>query len=149
MTTESSVQLPAWAAEMRQQFRTGSASQFVLSGNVFDLVAAATDGDEMRFVSLRRFLTEVMLAPFDVIVHYDRGRGIRVRKGGAHFHGFLKAFDSFKGISSTSVKLRTTVMVDFQEFRIMSFTSGLPTYWSERLSKLFEDIKITKKGGYW
>jgi hypothetical protein len=61
----------------------------------------------------------------------------------------LKAFDSFKGIRSTSLKLKTTVMVDFQEFRIMSFTSGLPTYWSEKLSKLFEDIKTTKKGGYW
>lgn len=61
----------------------------------------------------------------------------------------LKAFDSFKSIGSAPVKLKTTVMVDFQEFRIMSFTSGLPTYWSEKLSKLFEDIKTTKKGGYW
>ena len=59
----------------------------------------------------------------------------------------LKAFDFFKGIKSTSVKLKTTVMVDFQEFRIMTFISGLPTYWSEKLSKLFEDIKTTKKGG--
>jgi hypothetical protein len=61
----------------------------------------------------------------------------------------LKAFDFFKDIRSTSMKLKTTVMVDFQEFRIMHFTSGLPTYWSEKLSKLFEDIKTTKKGGYW
>lgn len=61
----------------------------------------------------------------------------------------LKAFDFFKGIRSASMKLKTTVMVDFQEFRIMSFTSGLPMYWSEKLSRLFEDIKTTKKGGYW
>jgi hypothetical protein len=61
----------------------------------------------------------------------------------------LKAFDFFKGIKSPSGKLKTTVMVDFQEFRIMTFSSGLPSYWSEKLSKLFEDIKTTRKGGSW
>jgi len=93
--------LPAWAEEMRQLFRSGSASQFLLYGNVHDLVAAPKGGEPggFEFVSLRRFLTEVMLAPFDVIIHYDRGRGIRVRKGGDHFHRFLKAFDTFRGTS--------------------------------------------------
>jgi hypothetical protein len=93
--------LPAWAEEMRQLFRSGSASQFLLYGNVHDLVAAPRSGEPggFEFVSLRRFLTEVMLAPFDVIIHYDRGRGIRVRKGGDHFHRFLKAFDTFRGTS--------------------------------------------------
>ncbi len=45
----------------------------------------------------RDFLTEVMFAPFDVVIHYDRGRGIRVRRGGEHFHSFLKAFDALPG----------------------------------------------------
>jgi len=103
MTNNATSQLPAWAAEMRQLFRTGSASQFVLSGNVFDLVPAPTVGGELRFVSLRQFLTDVMLTPFDVIIDYDRGRGIRVRKGGAHFQAFLKTFDSFHGTSWATV----------------------------------------------
>ena len=38
-----------------------------------------------------------MFAPFDVVVQYDRGKGIRVRKGGDAFHRFLKAFDTFQG----------------------------------------------------
>ena len=96
--------LPGWADEMRQVFRSGSASQFILSGNVFDLVPApAEDGNGEEFVSLRRFLTQVMFAPFDVVIHYDRGRGIRVRRGGEHFHRFLEAFDAFSGTSWASV----------------------------------------------
>jgi hypothetical protein len=87
---------------MRDLYRSGSASQFVLYGNVFDLVDSHRAG-EQRFVSLRQYLSEVMLAPFEVIIHYDRGRGIRVRKGGDHFHRFLKAFDSFQGTSWASL----------------------------------------------
>jgi len=94
--------LPPWAEEMRSLFRTGASSQFVLHGSVFDLVDAGEE-DPRRFISLRSFLTKVMFAPFDVIVHYDRGRGIRVRKGGDHFHRFLKAFDSFQGTSWASL----------------------------------------------
>ncbi|MEW6751368.1 MAG: AAA family ATPase [Candidatus Latescibacterota bacterium] len=87
--------LPPWAAQMRAVFRAGATSQFVLHGNVFDLVPAA--GGE--YVSLTRFLTQVMFAPFDVVVQYDRGRGIRVRKGGDAFHRFLKTYDAFAGTS--------------------------------------------------
>jgi len=93
-----SPKLPPWAEEMREVYRSGSASQFVLYGNVADLVAMP-QGDLVRYVSLRRFLTGAMFAPFDVVIHYDRGRGVRVPKGGDHFHRFLKAFDSFQGTS--------------------------------------------------
>ena len=30
--------LPAWAQDMRNLFRSGSVAQFILHGNVFDLV---------------------------------------------------------------------------------------------------------------
>ena len=82
-TMSTDYRLPAWAGRMRELYRSGSTSQFVLYGNVVDLVDAGPTV-EKRFVSLRRFLTEVMFAPFDVIIHYDRGRGIRVAKGGDH-----------------------------------------------------------------
>ena len=91
-----SVKLPTWAEDMRRQFRSGSTSQFVLFGNVHDLVAAPRV-DGTAYVALRHFLTEVMFEPFDVVIHYDRGRGIRIRKGGPHFHRFLQAFDAFRG----------------------------------------------------
>lgn len=100
--TLPSVTLPAWAEEMRRLFRSGSTSQFVLFGNVHDLVAAPRAGGA-AYVGLRQFLTEVMFEPFDVVIHYDRGRGIRVRKGGEHFHRFLEAYDAFRGTNWAKV----------------------------------------------
>jgi hypothetical protein len=89
---------------MRRTFRSGSSSQFLLYGNVFDLVPNRVPGGPDRpdrrdgeYVPLRRFLTETMFEPFDVVLHYDRGRGIRVRKGGEHFQRFLEAFEAFGG----------------------------------------------------
>ncbi|MFZ0429007.1 MAG: AAA family ATPase [Acidobacteriota bacterium] len=91
------VPLPPWAEVMRELYRSGSNSQFILHGSVFDLVEAPDVEDGTRFLSLREYLTDVMFSPFDVVIHYDRGRGIRVPKGGDLFHRFLKAFDSFQG----------------------------------------------------
>ncbi len=91
--------LSTWAREMRQIFRSGTTSQFVLYGNIFDLQPAPDGKGGVQYVSLRRFLTDVMFAPFDVVLVYDRGKGIRVRKGGDHFHRFLKVFDTFQGTS--------------------------------------------------
>jgi SpoVK/Ycf46/Vps4 family AAA+-type ATPase len=104
--TTAAAKLPEWAEEMRRLFRSGSTSQFVLFGNVHDLVASPRgEGATARTVyqALRHFLTEVMFEPFDVVVHYDRGRGIRVRKGGGHFHRFLEAYDAFRGTSWAKV----------------------------------------------
>lgn len=94
--------LPPWAKEMRELYRSGSNSQFILYGNVFDLVEAPGE-ESRRYLSLRDYLTSVMFAPFDVVIHYDRGRGIRVRKGGDLFHRFLKAFDTFQGTAWASL----------------------------------------------
>ncbi len=91
------IQLPSWAEKMRELYRSGSNSQFILHGSVFDLVEAPGTDDGPAFLSLREYLTGVMFAPFDTVIHYDRGRGIRVPKGGDIFHRFLKAFDSFQG----------------------------------------------------
>ncbi len=95
--------LPKWAQRMRRAYGSGSASQFILYGNITDLVAApvreAEGAPHRRYLSLRRFLTDTMFEPFDVVLHYDRGRGIRARKGSDHFQGFLKAFDTFRGTS--------------------------------------------------
>ena len=67
--------LPGWAEEMRQVFRAGATSQFVLHGNVFDLVPAPDGKGGTDWVSLADFLTGTMFQPFDVVIRYDRGRG--------------------------------------------------------------------------
>ena len=46
--------LPAWAEEMRQVFKAGATSQFVLHGNVFDLVPAADGKGGVDWLSLDR-----------------------------------------------------------------------------------------------
>ena len=95
--------LSPWAQEMRQVFRSGTTSQFVLYGSIFDLQPAPDGKGGVTYVSLRRFLTDVMFTPFDVVLVYDRGKGIRVRRGGDHFHRFLKMYDTFQGTSWASL----------------------------------------------
>jgi AAA+ superfamily predicted ATPase len=94
----SAERLPEWAEKMRRIFRAGTTSQFVLHGNVFDLIPLPQgDGDSTSYVPLKRYLAEVMFGSFDVVIRYDRGRGIRVPRGADHFHRFLKIFDTFAG----------------------------------------------------
>jgi AAA+ superfamily predicted ATPase len=92
---------------MRQVFKAGATSQFVLHGNVFDLVPAADAKGGADFVSLGDFLTGTMFQPFDVVVRYDRGRGVRIEppdasrkdayKGVEEVFRFLRGVDAFRG----------------------------------------------------
>jgi hypothetical protein len=66
--------LPDWASQMCDLFKSGSVSQFILHGNVFDTVSA-------QGASLREFLVDNIFTGFDVVLHYDRGRGIRALRG--------------------------------------------------------------------
>jgi hypothetical protein len=77
--------LPAWAVQLRDLFRSGSAAQFLLHGNVFDLVPAGG-----RLLSLKSFLDEVMFAGYDVVLHYDRSRGVRATRGSEDWGAWLQ-----------------------------------------------------------
>jgi hypothetical protein len=68
--------LPKWAVEMRDLFRSGSAAQFVLHGNVFDVVPSGG-----RLLSVPAFLESVMFGSYDVVLRYDRSRGVRATRG--------------------------------------------------------------------
>ena len=83
--------LPAWAEEMRDLFKSGSVAQFILHGNVFDLVAASGPAGRRQF-PLKGFLDEVMFEAYDVVLHYDRGKGIRATRGGEDWGAWLEAF---------------------------------------------------------
>lgn len=80
MIKGESSHLPAWAQEMRDLFRSGSVSQFIIHGNVFDVIPADT-AKGRQLLSLKAYLDEVMFANYDVVLHYDRSRGIRATKG--------------------------------------------------------------------
>ncbi len=73
-------QLPPWANEMCDLFRSGSTSQFILHGNVFDVVPAVLSKGPAA-LSLQEYLQEVMFAGYDVVLRYDRGKGIRAVRG--------------------------------------------------------------------
>ena len=77
-------QLPEWAREMRDLFRSGSAAQFLLHGNVFDLVSTGS-----KMVTLPVFLDEIMFASYDVVLRYDRSRGVRATRGNNDWTAWL------------------------------------------------------------
>src|SRR5436190_8099549 len=82
-------QLPGWAEEMRDLFRSGSVAQFLIHGNIFDVVGIEDSGGR-RLLSLKAFLKEVMFESYDVVLEYDRGRGIRLTKGAEDWGDWLK-----------------------------------------------------------
>jgi hypothetical protein len=94
--------LPAWAEQMRDLFRSGSVAQFLIHGNIFDVVAAE-DASGKRLLSLKAFLNTVMFENYDVVLEYDRGRGIRVSKGGEDWGEWLK---QVLGNEATTVQTR-------------------------------------------
>ncbi len=85
--------LAKWAESMKQIFVGGTTSQFILFGNVFDLVPVP--GKTHKYVSLPSFLEEYMFTPFEVVIFYDRGKGIRIKKGMEEFRKYLSVHDSF------------------------------------------------------
>lgn len=123
--------MPKWANEMVEIFRSGSVSQFVLYGNITDWVpapvgsatakppapasspstapsagvpasgvpipppAGLTLENDIQLLTLTDFLAKRMFEPFETVIGYDRGKGIRLLKGSEHFTSFLKVFDSF------------------------------------------------------
>jgi AAA+ superfamily predicted ATPase len=81
-----SADLPRWAAEMRDLFRSGSAAQFLLHGNVFDVVPAAG-----KLLSVPAFLEQIMFATYDVVLRYDRSRGVRATRGAEDWGDWLQS----------------------------------------------------------
>ena len=67
MNVPNAPELPAWSRRMRDLFRSGSVAQFILHGNIFDLVPHAD-----RLMSLKAFLDEAMFGGYDTVLHYDR-----------------------------------------------------------------------------
>ena len=87
--------LPGWAEEMRAVFRAATASQFLIHGAIFDLVPVSGADGKPRLVALKTFLEEVLFARFDVVVFYDRGTGIQVRRGLDEYLKFLRGYDDW------------------------------------------------------
>ncbi len=71
---------PPWAAKLAELYFSGTTSMFLLHGNVFDVVRGGA-GPDARFTGLAEFLAEQVFGRWDVVLHYDLARGLRVLAG--------------------------------------------------------------------
>jgi SpoVK/Ycf46/Vps4 family AAA+-type ATPase len=68
--------LPPWTEELKRRYLRGEALQFVLHGNVNDLVLSSG-----KFIRMADFLSEVLLSPSkDVVVQYNVATGVKFAK---------------------------------------------------------------------
>lgn len=67
---------PNWAQQLARAYFAGTASVFVLHGNTFDDVALEPV-EPSAYGPLTTFLAEQMFGSWDLVLHYDVGRGIR------------------------------------------------------------------------
>lgn len=104
MTVTRAEPFPAWVQEMREIFRAGTVSQFLLYGNVFDLVPYRGE-DGLRYLPLKDFLATVLFAQFDVVLYYSRGAGLKALKGQEEFYKYLKILDDWHQSNLTGSRL--------------------------------------------
>ena len=91
--------LPRWASEMRDLFRSGSAAQFIVHGNVFDVVPS-----NGKLLSVPAFLEQAMFASYDVVLRYDRSRGARATRGGEDWAEWLQQALGREGATMTLLR---------------------------------------------
>jgi hypothetical protein len=95
--------LPSWAGEMKDLFKSGSVSQFIVHGNIFDVVPVSGDSAP-RLLSVKSFLDEIMFSSYDVVLHYDRGRGIRDARGSDDWTEWLNQSLGAQALNETFVR---------------------------------------------
>ncbi len=78
-TTELPSWHPLWARSLAEQYFSGTASVFVLHGNTYDLVPLCDPSADgvADYGSVSDFLAEQLFGRFDLVLHYDLGRGLR------------------------------------------------------------------------
>jgi len=68
---------PKWAQKLAQKYLSRTVNQFILHGNVHDLVPLKRQ--ENKFVRLKTFLAEEFFGARDYVIFYDRSSGIYFR----------------------------------------------------------------------
>jgi AAA+ superfamily predicted ATPase len=100
-TTVTSLEgLPAWARQLSEKYYSRTFALFLLNGNVRDLVPVKR-GINTDFVQLPAFLEQFLFGQRDLVIHYDRGGGLRFSTPAMQtdFRNALAGYDSFHGTS--------------------------------------------------
>ncbi|HXK24295.1 MAG TPA: ATP-binding protein [Myxococcota bacterium] len=71
---------PEWARRMGELYATGTTAMFVLHGATHDLVRIEEAGGA-RYGALAEFLAQQLFGRWDLVLHYDLGRGLRAFAG--------------------------------------------------------------------
>lgn len=89
---------PGWAREFAQKYLSRTINQFILHGNVHDLVPLQRK-EQTDFVRLKSFLSEEFFGARDYVIFYDRSSGIYFRDGESKkdFNRALSGRDSLMG----------------------------------------------------
>jgi len=71
-------QYPSWAQFLAKKYLSRTLNQFILHGNVHDLVSVGNE-KKKRFMRLKSFLSEDFFGARDIVIFYDRSSGIYFR----------------------------------------------------------------------
>jgi SpoVK/Ycf46/Vps4 family AAA+-type ATPase len=71
---------PPWARQLAGAYLAGTSCVFLMHGNVRDLYPGPDDG-AARYLHLAEFLAAQVFGSWDVVLHYDLGRGLRALPG--------------------------------------------------------------------
>ncbi len=90
---------PAWARELARRYFTKTLNQFILHGNVRDVVPAEDENGERIYLPLRQFLADDLFAGRDIVVFYDRSDGIHFQDAESRkdFNRALSGYDTIFG----------------------------------------------------
>lgn len=89
---------PAWSQEFARKYLSRTINQFILHGNVHDLVPLKT-GEGTEFHRLKSFLSEEFFGARDFVIFYDRASGIyfRDKESQKDFNQAIAGRDSLVG----------------------------------------------------
>lgn len=90
---------PPWAKALARKYFTKTLNQFILHGNVRDLVPTEDAQGARTYVALRHFLADDLFAGRDVVLFYDRSDGIHFldQASKADFNRALSGYDTIFG----------------------------------------------------
>ncbi len=90
---------PAWGREFARKYFTKTLTQFILYGNVRDLVPMLDEEEAPTYVPLRSFLKDELFAARDIVLFYDRSAGIHFADAASQkdFNRALSGYDTIFG----------------------------------------------------
>lgn len=103
---------PAWSQEFARKYLSRTINQFILHGNVHDLVPLKEE-NKTKFLRLKSFLSDEFFGARDYVIFYDRASGIyfRDKESQADFNQAIAGRDSLVGTEYASKMPKDPVRV--------------------------------------